>query len=58
MKVRGQFNDWLMAQDPDAPIAMTTRRHIVEWILASEQNINAVTIRNVWRKTGFAYFSD
>ena len=56
-KVRG-FNDWLMAQDPDAPIAKTTRRHVVEWILAAEENITEATIRNAWRKTGFSYFSD
>ncbi len=55
-KVRGQFNDWLMSQDPDAPIAKTTRCHVIEWILAAEQKITAATIRNAWQKTGFSYF--
>jgi hypothetical protein len=50
--------NWLMAQDPDAPIAKTTRRDVVGWILAAEENISLVTRRNAWRKTGFAYFSD
>ena len=57
-KVRGHFNNWLMTQDPDAPIAKTTHRHIVEWVLVAENKISAQTIRNAWRKTGFAYFSD
>ena len=57
-KVRGQFNDWLIAQDPDAPIAKTTRRHVVEWILSAKQNITEATICNACRKTGFSYFSD
>ena len=36
----------------------TTRRDVVGWILAAEENISLATRRNAWRKTGFAYFSD
>ncbi len=57
-KVKSQYNDWLMAQDPDAPIKKTTCRHVVEFILATEQQIGAETIHNAWRKTRFSYFTD
>ena len=57
-KVKDQYMNWLMVQDPDAPIPKTTRRDVVGWILAAEENISLVTCRNAWRKTGFAYFSD
>ena len=57
-KLKDQYLNWLMAQDPDAPIAKTTRRDVVGWILAAEENISVETRRNAWRKTGFAYFSD
>ena len=57
-KVKDQYMNWLMVQDPDAPIAKTTRRDVVGWILAAEENISLATRRNAWRKTGFAYFSD
>ena len=55
-KVKGQYNDWLMAQDPDVPIKKTARSDVVGWILAAERQISAETIRNAWRKTGFSYF--
>ncbi len=55
-KVKDQYLDWLMKQDPDAPIAKTTCRHVVEWILSAEQNITTEVIRNAWRKTGYSYF--
>lgn len=57
-KVKDQYYNWLMAQDPDAPTVKTTRRDVVGWILAAEDNISVETRRNAWRKTGFAYFSD
>ena len=57
-KVRDQYHNWLMAQDPDAPIIKTTRRDVVGWILAAEENVSLDTRRNAWRKTGYAYFSD
>jgi hypothetical protein len=57
-KVKDQYMNWLMAQDPDVPIVKTTRRDVVGWILAAEENISLATRRNAWRKTGFAYFSD
>ncbi len=57
-KVKDQYMDWLMVQDPDAPIAKTTRSDVVGWILASERNISQQVIRNAWRKTGFSYFMD
>ena len=57
-KVKDQYMNWLMAQDPDAPILKTTRRDVVGWILAAEENISLAMRRNAWRKTGFAYFSD
>ena len=57
-KVKDQYHVWLMAQDPDKPIKKTTRRDVVGWVLAAEDNISLVTRRNAWRKTGFAYFSD
>ncbi len=50
--------DWLMVQDPNAPIAKTTRRDVVGWILAAERNISQQVICNAWRKTGFSYFTD
>jgi hypothetical protein len=40
------------------PIAKTTRRNVIDWILAAERNITTQVIRNAWRKTGFSYFSD
>ncbi len=55
-KVKNQYLDWLMKQDPDAPIAKTTRCHVVEWILSVKQNITTEVIRNAWRKTGYSYF--
>ena len=57
-KIKNQYNDWLMARDPNVPITKTTCRHIIEWVLAAEKNISTGTIHNVWRKTGFSYFSD
>ena len=57
-KVKDQYMNWLMVQDPDAPIPKTTRRDVVGWILAAEEKISLATRRNAWRKTGFAYFSD
>jgi hypothetical protein len=57
-KVKDQFMDWLMVQDPDAPIAKTTRRDVVGWILDAERNISQQVICNPWRKTGFSYFTD
>ena len=57
-KVRDQYLSWLMAQDPDMPIAKTSRRDVVEWILAAEANTTQETRRNAWRKTGYAYFFD
>jgi hypothetical protein len=57
-KVKDHYMNWLMAQDPDLPIVKTTRRDVVGWILAAEENISLATRRNAWRKTGFAYFSD
>ena len=35
-KLKDQYMNWLMAQDPDAPITKTTRRDVVGWILAAE----------------------
>ena len=57
-KVKDQYMNWLMVQDPDTPIPKTTRRDVVGWILAAEENISLAMRRNAWRKTGFAYFSD
>ena len=57
-KVKDQYLNWLMAQDPNAPIAKTTCHDVVGWILTAEENISLATRRNTWRKTGFAYFSD
>jgi hypothetical protein len=57
-KMKDQYMDWLMVQDPDAPIAKTARRDVVGWILAAERNISQQVIRNAWRKTGFSYFTD
>ena len=57
-KVKDQYLNWLWLQDPDAPIAKTTRRDVIEWILSAERNISAEVIRNAWRKTGYSYFSD
>ena len=56
--VKDQYMNWLMAQDPELPIVKTTRRDVVGWILAAEENISLATRRNAWRKTKFAYFSD
>ena len=47
-KVKDQYFDWLMKQDPDAPIAKTTQRQVVEWILSAEKNITTEVIRNAW----------
>ena len=57
-KVMDQYHTWLMAQDPDKPIQKTTRRDVVGWVLAAEDNISVATRRNAWRKTGYAYFTD
>jgi hypothetical protein len=57
-KMKDQYMDWLMVQDPNAPIAKTTCRDVVGLILAAERNISQQVIRNVWRKTGFSYFTD
>jgi hypothetical protein len=54
-KVKDQYMDWLMVQDPNAPIAKTTHRDVVGWILNAERNISQQVIRNMWRKTGFSY---
>ncbi len=57
-KMKDQYMDWLMVQDPDVPIAKTTRRDVIGWILAAKQNISQQVICNTWRKTGFSYFTD
>jgi len=57
-KVKDQYMNWLMVQDPDAQIPKTTRCDVVGCILTAEENISLATRRNAWRKTGFAYFSD
>ena len=58
VKVKDQYLNWFMAQDPDVPIVKTTRRDVVGWILAAKENISLAMCRNAWRKTGFAYFLD
>ena len=57
-KVKDQYLNWLLLQDPDALIAKTTRGDVIDWILSAERNISAEVIRNAWRKTGYSYFSD
>jgi hypothetical protein len=57
-KMKDQYMDWLMVQDPNAPIAKTTRPNVVGWILATKRNISQQVIRNAWRKTGFSYIMD
>ena len=49
-KVKEQCNEWLFQHDPDLPVPKTSRRDVVEWILAAEANISVETRR--------AYFSD
>ena len=48
-KVRSQFNDWLLQQDPDVPIAKTTRRQVIEWILAAERDVSAESAPTIRR---------
>ena len=48
-KLKDQYLNWMMAQDPDVPIAKTMRRDVVGWILPAEENISLATRRNAWR---------
>ncbi len=55
-KVREQFRNWMLAQDPDKPTPAAQRLDIAEWILMAERNIKEASIKNAWRKTGFSWF--
>jgi len=57
-KDKEKYSNWLFDQDPDLPVPKTSRRDVVEWILAAETNILMETRRKVWLKTRYAYFSD
>jgi hypothetical protein len=54
--MRMQFNEWFMAQNPNEAICRATCHELSEWIIAAQANVSAVTIRNVWKKTGFLYY--
>jgi hypothetical protein len=55
-KMREQFHDWIMAQDADEEICAATCHKLSQWIIDAQKNINVVTIRNAWKKTGFSYY--
>ena len=55
-KLRTEYNSWLLEQNPDLPIPGTTRCDVSNWIIAAEKAVTNKTIKNSWRKTGYAYF--
>ena len=55
-KLRAQFSEWMMRQDPDQPTPAASPRDIVEWIMEAEREDRDETIRNAWKKTDFLYF--
>ena len=57
-KMRTQFNKWLMAQNPNKAFRGVTCHELSQWIIAAQANVSAVTIRNVWKKTGFLHYPD
>ena len=55
-KMCTQFNEWLLAQNPNKTIRRATRHDLSEWIITAQANVSAVTIPNAWKKTGFSYY--
>ena len=53
-KVKDQYMNWLMVQDPDAPIPTTTLRDVVGWVLAAAELLSLATPRHTWRSTGWS----
>lgn len=57
-KVRDEYREWLLLQDPNVQIPCPSRHQVAEWIVAAMNAISDVTVRNAWRKTGFSFFPD
>lgn len=57
-KLKAQFRNWMMLQDPDKPTPNSTRREVTGWIIEAERDIHAAMIRNAWKKHDFSYFPD
>jgi hypothetical protein len=55
-KVREQYRNWMLAQDPDKAMPAAKRSNVTEWILMAERNITEASIKNAQRKTGFSWF--
>jgi hypothetical protein len=55
-KMWDEFLKWMMMQDPNLPIPGSKRHEVARWIIDTQNNICAETIRNAWRKTGFSYY--
>ena len=55
-KMREQYSNWHLRQDPDQPTPNATRRQVAEWIISAEKGITEETIKNAWKRNGFSYF--
>jgi hypothetical protein len=53
--MRGEFLNWMMAQDPNKAIPWSTCHQVAQWIINTQSKISVETIRNAWRKMGFSY---
>jgi hypothetical protein len=53
--MHNEFLKWMMVQDPNLPTPGSTCHDVAQWIINTQKNISAETIRNAWRKMGFSY---
>ena len=56
VKMREQFNNWTMAQDPDQVICIAMCHKLCQWIIDAQKNVNMAMIHNAWKKTGYLYY--
>lgn len=55
-KVRAQYRNWMLSQDPDKPTPVSKRVDVAEWILMAQRNMSEAIIKNAWRRTGLSWF--
>jgi hypothetical protein len=57
-KLKVQFCNWMMLQDPNKPTSNSTHHEVTRLIIEVEHNIHTAMIHNAWKKHNFLYFPD